>query len=488
MGPDALDAGAPTPASSVLGGPATPPPSDTGGVEDPYADPNRVDQPTTYKPPQGIGYAAPPQQADTASGLMGAAPQYQQTAQNQNMRSSKLSEQRVVTSPAYDRAEAGVAAAQAKATEAVAQSAESSAALSRQAAMNTIENVNQLTADDKAQQAKDAAFKAQNAKIDAQIEADTATWQAQAKSLDPDRLLSTGSNRVVASIAVAFGALGAAILGKNNSAMANINAAIDRDYAAQKDRVASARDKISLSAQSLQRARTMYQDETQAYLQHKANMQGIFLAKMEAMKLQWEGDQGIQARANEAIAQLNVSYSETKARLASLRNVTQAREVASTTAGTTTTANVIQKPKDAAERKDLVEQEAKLTAMIGRAREYAKNNQSLPGMSTASNAAKAVGLGGLADAASKATDTKLESRLRQDMSDLGLIVSSMLKGSVSDFEQGKAIEAALGSGDTEGFVDSLVARRSALRTRLGAKDAPDVTSESLGGSAVKEQQ
>ncbi len=102
----------------------------------------------------------------------------------------------------------------------------------------------------------------------------------QAKSLNPDRLLSTGGNRAVAAISVALGALGSAFTKGPNFALDIINSAIDRDYQSQKDRLGASRENLSLSQQSMNQVRQMYSDSNAQAAAHRANMLTVYADKI----------------------------------------------------------------------------------------------------------------------------------------------------------------------------------------------------------------
>jgi hypothetical protein len=141
----------------------------------------------------------------------------------------------------------------------------------------------------KATQALQDKNKEDMAKLDADVQSRRRTYVSEAAKLDPDRLLRSGGNRVMAAIGMALGSFGSALTRTPNDAMAILEHALDRDYQGQKDRLGAKKEDVSLADQAYDRARGSFKDQMAARLIAKGDMREVYASKIEAIAAEHKG-------------------------------------------------------------------------------------------------------------------------------------------------------------------------------------------------------
>lgn len=133
---------------------------------------------------------------------------------------------------------------------------------------------------------------------------------AEAK-IDPDRLFAGNTGkRVLAGIAIAFGAVGQALTGaKENQALSIINKAIDDDIAAQKEGMANKYNQYLLARQNLADVKDIFKDRVDQQLAQKVMYTEAAQAKIGQIAARYN-TQEAQAKAQVLIGQLEQSKAE----------------------------------------------------------------------------------------------------------------------------------------------------------------------------------
>jgi hypothetical protein len=140
---------------------------------------------------------------------------------------------------------------------------------------------------------------------------------AQAK-IDPSRVFGNDTGkRIMAGIAIAFGSIGSALTGGENTALKIINKAIDDDVTAQKEEMSSKQAQITLERQGLADVKDLFKDRIEAQIAQRT-------MRIEAAQRQIQtiadryGTQEAQGKAQVLIGQLEVNKAEGLAKLQEL--------------------------------------------------------------------------------------------------------------------------------------------------------------------------
>ena len=146
-----------------------------------------------------------------------------------------------------------------------------------------------------------------------QQQKDTDEYLKAQKDIDPNRMMK-GGRGVLAAIASAMGAFGAAMTHSPNFAMQIIENSIQRDYQAQKDVVDSKRYKSEASGRLVQQLRSTLSDEQSVQLAHNAALKDAFAQKIEALGTKMKGTEAEQ-HALTVTQQLRAGAAQARAEL-----------------------------------------------------------------------------------------------------------------------------------------------------------------------------
>lgn len=137
-----------------------------------------------------------------------------------------------------------------------------------------------------------------------------------AANVDPNRLVK--DKRMVFGLAAAFGAFGAGLNHTANFALDSINAAVDRDFEAQKGMVAAKKDQMSYAQQVYDNYRAQYGDTLVAKKYARADVMEALSTTIMSRTYANQGDQA-QATATDLQDQLQAAAAQARADAAALQ-------------------------------------------------------------------------------------------------------------------------------------------------------------------------
>lgn len=144
----------------------------------------------------------------------------------------------------------------------------------------------QYAADQKAMYAEHDAYMSQQ-----QANLESMMADVRGMKVDPSRLLRSTGNAVKAAISVGLGAIGAALQGKGtNTAMQYLNAAIDRDIAAQEKEINLKRGAVGDQMNLLQIAQQRFDSKASQFAAVRVTAREAIKANIEAQTAQYDSD------------------------------------------------------------------------------------------------------------------------------------------------------------------------------------------------------